>query len=287
MKKFLTVAIAVMMIAVMSVFVSVSVFATDTTKITIDAEQLAIGVAEGHTLSDPAVQTKGEIKQVGVKATDKTPEAAANAYFEVPVTVDADCTAIVIKVTYHGNDDARYFAIRWNGAIVADDVGGDNEGNGGNYQTAFYEETVVENVVAGEYTVGVACPSGFGAGTISKTANISEIELTLTYAERTPETEAPETEAPETEAPETEAPETEAPETEAPETEAPETEAPETEAPETEAPETEAPETEAPETDAPVDDPEEDEEATQTGFITAALMVVAVGSGAYIVSKKR
>ncbi len=53
-------------------------------------------------------------------------------------------------------------------------------------------------------------------------------------------------------------------------------EAPETEAPETEAPETEAPETEAPETEAP-----------QTGFVTAALMVAAVGSGAYVVSKKR
>ena len=119
-----------------------------------------------------------------------------------------------------------------------------------------------------------------------------ETEAPETEAPETdaPETEAPETEAPETEAPETDAPETDAPETDAPETDAPETEAPETEAPETEAPETEAPETDAPETEAPETNEPEDEEpgenAPQTGFITAALMIVAIGSGAYVITKK-
>ena len=65
---------------------------------------------------------------------------------------------------------------------------------------------------------------------------------------------------------------------------APEAEAPETEAPETEAPETEAPETEAPE--EPSDDGKEPDQAPQTGFATVALAIAAIGSGAYVVSKK-
>ncbi len=268
MKKFLTVAIAVMMIAVMSVFV----FAADEGKMyAVDSDYFGLGNMSAQFKGNEDDATKGCL---GLGPVDYGDGEFEDAYMNFTFEVDTAGTYL-ISIRY--DCKAKDGQTRCADMIVND---GDRihldieQLPDWNTYAITTEEVELD---AGENTITLKNVEGFDNSTY-KAINVDYVAWELIPAE---------TEAPETEAPETEAPETEAPETEAPETEAPETEAPETEAPETEAPETEAPETEAPETDPVEGDGGEDEEdAPQTGFVVAALMVVAIGSGAYIVSKK-
>ncbi len=239
MKKLLTVAIALMLIAVMSV----SVFAAD--EGTILAVDLPIEDFGG--LGNMSAQFKGGETDpakgcLGLGPFDYGDGDFEDAYMDFKFEVDTAGTYIIT---------VRYAAKQSEGQIRCADMivnGGERIAlpieNTGDW--AVWADAVVEvELVAGENTVTLKNVENFD-NSVYKAINVDCVSWELKPVE-----------------------------TEAPETEAPETEAPETEAPETEAPETEAPEEETPEEDAP-----------QTGFIAAALMVVAIGSGAYIVSRK-
>ncbi len=110
-------------------------------------------------------------------------------------------------------------------------------------------EVSVENVElkAGKNTVKLTNPANFDDNYV-KSINVISVEWTLTEAAKAPETDAPTTDAPTTDAPTTDAPTTNAPAT---------------------------------------GSTGDQGNAPKTGVVTVALAIAAIGTGAYVVSKRK
>lgn len=208
---------------------------------------------------EPDIQDKNGLKEIGLGPVD--PEHVKDAYVEFAFEV-ATAGKYTLTIGY---------------ASKTDNVKNPNEGdegkkqnraanysvNGGDVKALDVDQTasdwgkrlevVIKDVelVAGKNTVRFTNPDNFDDNYI-KSINVCDVAWALTAASQDPAgTDAPTTDAPTTDAPTTDAPTTDAPTTNAPTT------------------------GKAPTTGAP-----------KTGFITVALAIAAVGSGAYVISKR-
>ncbi len=253
MKKILTIAIAVMMIAVMSV----SVFAAEKTDtITVDFDTAVEGTHFTVAGLKDGLQVKSADgvtqQQYGVKPSG----AAADAYIATTINVPADGASVRVDVKYSTNTDTnRWFAVK------LDDHGEQMFGGeaSGSWVATLVATTSYTDVAKGEHVVKLCPTSDFGSEAHAKAANILEYTITITYNEEETTTAAPDDTT--------------------------------TAAPDdtTAAPDdtTVAPDdtTTAPD-NTPDTTPDEEDKAPQTGIVTAILVAAAAFSSAYIVSKK-
>lgn len=177
MKKILTIAIAVMMIAVMSV----SVFAAEKTDtITVDFDTADEGTDFTVAGLKDGLQTKSADgvtqKQYGVKPSG----AAADAYIATTINVPADGATVKVDVKYSTNTDTnRYFALKLD-ASEEKIFGGEASGS---WVATLDASATYTDVAKGEHVVKLCPTSDFGSDAHKKAANILEYTITITYNE--------------------------------------------------------------------------------------------------------
>lgn len=252
MKKILTIAIAVMMIAVMSV----SVFAADSG--TIYVKDLVSGT-DYEGLSNMNLQTgKGEEADAkgGVLGLSPAAEATAHVTFTVNAEKAGTYTLVVRYAAKKADNQNRCFDVSVNGGEKKT-----FENLGGSDWNTYFDATI-ENVHlnAGANTVKLTNVDGFDNNTY-KAVNVLSLTYTLVEADPTPDTgdNTPDTGDTTPDTGDT-------------------------------TPDTgdNTPDTgdTTPDTNPTPDTPSTDDKAPQTGVAVAILSAVAALSGAYIVSKK-
>lgn len=194
MKKILTIAIAVMMIAVMSV----SVFAAEKTEtITVDFDTAVEGTDYTVSGLNDGLQekTSGDVtqKQYGVKPSGEP----ADAYIATTINVPADGASVRVDVKYSTSTDTnRYFAVK----LDVDEETIFGGAASGSWVDTLDATVTYTDVAKGEHVVKLCPTSDFGSDDHKKAANILEYTITITYNEEDETTTAePEgtTEAPE------------------------------------------------------------------------------------------